>query len=99
MPKKVRHRKQDTDWRRSASGLGGALRAGALSGLGGALRAPLGPVVAALVPRCALLPAPTPRLMGLRQMRASQLPNDSHPARSVMVDGTASRHVGVSRIG
>src|SRR5260370_7618972 len=33
----------------------------ASSGLGGALRAPLGPVVAPLVPRCALLPAPTPR--------------------------------------
>ena len=32
------------------------------SGVGGALRAPLGPVVAPLVPRCALLPAPTPRL-------------------------------------
>src|SRR5438132_13779085 len=31
------------------------------SGLGGALRAPLGPVAAAVVPRCALLPAPTPR--------------------------------------
>src|SRR6266581_6221045 len=31
-------------------------------GLGGALRAPLGPVVAPLVPRCALLPAPTPRM-------------------------------------
>src|SRR5205807_6567040 len=41
-------------------GLGGALRASALSGLGGALRAPLGPVAAALVPRFALLPAPTP---------------------------------------
>src|SRR3977135_3289387 len=34
-----------------------------MSGLGGALRAPLGPVVAALVPRYALLPAPTPRLI------------------------------------
>src|SRR6266851_3160419 len=45
------------------------------SGLGGALRAPLGPVVAALVPRCALLPAPTPRMMGLRPMRASQIPS------------------------
>src|SRR5260370_36559777 len=33
-------------------------------GLGGALRAPLGPVAAPLVPRCALLPAPTPRLIG-----------------------------------
>src|SRR6266851_561220 len=44
------------------SGLGGALRASTLSGLGGALRAPLGPVVAPLVPRCALLPAPTPRM-------------------------------------
>src|SRR5437773_7008042 len=32
-----------------------------LSGLWGPA-APLGPVVAALVPRCALLPAPTPRL-------------------------------------
>src|SRR5437879_3349114 len=30
------------------------------SGLGGALRAPLGPVAAPLVPRYALLPAPTP---------------------------------------
>src|SRR5437879_1840739 len=49
----------------TSSGLGGALRASALSGLGGALRAPLGPVVAPLVPRFALLPAPTPRLMGL----------------------------------
>src|SRR6266568_4015259 len=48
----------------SISGLGGALRASAYSGLGGALRAPLGPVVAPLVPRCALLPAPTPRLIG-----------------------------------
>src|SRR5438270_13964984 len=55
--------------------------ASAVSGLGGALRAPLGPVVAALVPRyplraasrasglTALLPAPTPRLMGLRPLR------------------------------
>src|SRR5260370_28960578 len=33
-----------------------------IPGLGGALRAPLGPVVASLVPRCALLPAPTPRM-------------------------------------
>ena len=48
----------------TSSGLGRALRATALSGLGGALRAPLGPVVAPLVPRCALLPAPTPRMMG-----------------------------------
>ena len=32
------------------------------SGLGGALRAPLGPVAAPLVTRCALLPAPTPRV-------------------------------------
>src|SRR5437016_5011024 len=37
-------------------------RAESLSGLGGALLAPLGPVVAPLVPRSALLPAPTPRL-------------------------------------
>src|SRR3981189_3800850 len=36
------------------------------SGLGGALRAPLGPVVAPLVPRCALLPAPTPRVRAVR---------------------------------
>src|SRR5216683_1846000 len=43
-------------------------------GLGGALRAPLGPVVAPLVPRCALLPAPTPRMMGLRQLCTFQIP-------------------------
>ena len=40
-------------WERTCSGLWGPA-------------APLGPVVAPLVPRCALLPAPTPRLMGLR---------------------------------
>src|SRR5258707_2620597 len=56
------------------SGLGGTLRARTSSGLGGALRAPLGPVVAPLVPRCALLPAPTPRMMGLRHVRTSQFP-------------------------
>src|SRR6267143_4508710 len=43
------------------SGLGGALRARSASGLWGPA-APLGPVAAALVPRCALLPAPTPRM-------------------------------------
>src|SRR3979411_1933101 len=44
------------------------------AGLGGALRAPLGPVVAALVPRCALLPAPTPRMMGLRPPGTFRVP-------------------------
>src|SRR6266852_5949687 len=44
------------------------------SGLGGALRAPLGPVAAALVPRCALLPAPTPRMMRLRPLRSFPIP-------------------------
>src|SRR5712692_6392036 len=53
----------------------------AMYGLGGALRAPLGPVVAPLVPRCALLPAPTPRLMGLRPMRASESPSRWAPRR------------------
>jgi hypothetical protein len=43
--------------------LDGALRASAFSGLWGPA-APLGPVAAPLVPRCALLPAPTPRLIG-----------------------------------
>src|SRR5207245_3077063 len=62
-------------------GLGGALRASALSGLGGALRAPLGPVVAPLVPRCALLPAPPPRLMGLRPMQTCTSRNRFVPAR------------------
>src|SRR5207244_833677 len=37
-------------------------------------RAPLGPVVAALVPRCALLPAPTPRMMGLRRICTLEIP-------------------------
>src|SRR5260221_7000415 len=45
---------------RTSYGLGGALRAIASFGLWGPA-APLGPVVAPLVPRCALLPAPTPR--------------------------------------
>src|SRR5260370_42000283 len=45
-----------------------------VSGLGGALRAPLGPVVAPLVPRYALLPAPTPRMMGLRRACTLQIP-------------------------
>src|SRR5258707_15406259 len=52
--------------------------AGGLFGVGGAVptpgggarfrvgRAPLGPVVAALVPRSALLPAPTPRVRAVR---------------------------------
>src|SRR5438105_3248953 len=47
-----------------------------LPGLGGALRAPLGPVVAPLVPRYALLPAPTPRMMGLRPPRTSRCGSD-----------------------
>src|SRR6476646_5144946 len=44
------------------AGVGGALHGGTYAGLGGALRAPLGPVAATLVPRFALLPAPTPRM-------------------------------------
>src|SRR5258708_10267596 len=48
-----------------SSGLGGALRARSASGLWGPA-APLGPVVAPLVPRCALLPAPTPRVRAIR---------------------------------
>src|SRR5216684_1795285 len=46
------------------SGLGGALRAITLSGLWVALRDLLGPVVAPLLLRCALLSASTPRMMG-----------------------------------
>src|SRR6266851_444425 len=61
------------------SGLGGALRASTLSGLGGALRAPLGPVVAPLVPRCALLPAPTPREVALRAILLPQSGRSSVP--------------------
>src|SRR5438445_51854 len=65
------------------------LRGSASCGLGGALptprgeprfgvdRAPLGPVVAPLVPRCALLPAPTPRLMGLRPPCTFHIPKRS----------------------
>jgi len=52
-----------------------------LSGLGGALRAPLGPVAAALVPRFALLPAPTPRMMGLRPPSALLAPKRSPTQR------------------
>src|SRR5712692_2289742 len=40
----------------------------------GALRPPP-PVVAPLVPRCALLPAATPRMMGLRQLCTFEIPN------------------------
>src|SRR5437868_9337663 len=54
-----------------ASGLGGALLCN-VSGLGGALRAPLGPVAAPLVPRCALLPAPTPRRTSSAPQRHSE---------------------------
>src|SRR5207245_1109434 len=52
-----------------------------LSGLGGALRAPLGPVVAPLVPRYALLPAPTPRMMGVRPDEASFIQRVRFPHR------------------
>src|SRR6266849_10333977 len=37
--------------------------------------APLGPVAAALVPRSALFPAPTPRMMGLRPLWSCPMPN------------------------
>jgi len=33
------------------------------------------PVAASLVPRCALLPAATPRMMGLRPMCTTPVPN------------------------
>src|SRR5260221_12815146 len=57
--------------------------------------APLGPVVAALVPRFALLPAPTPRLMGLRQTWTCQVPNRFVSLSSkVAVDSVESRGVG-----
>jgi len=64
----------------NASGLGGAPHyesgsGSCAAGLGGALRAPLGPVAAPLVPRCALLPAPTPRV------RAPHLKGRFHPSR------------------
>src|SRR5881275_487770 len=59
------------------------------SGLGGALRAPLGPVVAALVPRCAPLPAPPPRLRA-RLPRGVRLVSETNVVvRYVM----ARRHV------
>src|SRR6267143_1722933 len=47
-----------------------ALRVNELTGLWGPA-APLGPVVASLVPRCALLPAPTPRLRRAARVSAS----------------------------
>src|SRR5437016_4025135 len=62
-----------------ASGLGGALPTPRGEPRFGVDRAPLGPVVAPLVPRCALLPAPTPRMMGLRPMCTSQVPNRCVP--------------------
>src|SRR5213592_1512090 len=51
------------------------------SGLGGALRAPLGPVAAALVPRCALLPAPTPALRAPPPQARDYLPLVAYASR------------------
>src|SRR5207253_7432576 len=64
----------------SASGLTGALL-GNESGLGGALRAPLGPVAAPLVPRCALLPAPTPRVRAPPPQGSDNLPLVAYASR------------------
>src|SRR5437588_11750886 len=74
----------------NASGLGGALLSNA-SGLGGALRAPLGPVAAPLVPRCALLPAPTPRRTSCRAMRNERVLGPTLRPRGVSGSICASR--------
>src|SRR6266851_7938192 len=68
----------------SAIGTSGLGRARSASGLWGPA-APLGPVAAALVPRFALLPAPTPRMMGLRPLRSFPIP---------MQKGDATRRTG-----
>src|SRR5713226_4776590 len=63
-------------------------------GLGGALRAPLGPVVAPLVPRCALLPAPTPRM----RTRCARLLRAYVPSRRLSHRAFADRTTKVSNV-
>src|SRR5438874_6315993 len=77
--------------------VGVAPRDRSASGLWGPA-APLGPVVAALVPRFALLPAPTPRLMGLRPMCTVQIPNRLVPPRIGGWSTLRARRFGVDRI-
>src|ERR1700716_608223 len=71
-------------------GLGGALRACSYSGLWGPA-APLGPVVAPLVPRCALLPAPTPCVRAVRRRNAAN--TETSDAKTSAV-GTVDHHRG-----